>query len=445
MITEAETVCKQTMAPGSRSQSAHTSDSADTNKLATMQCAIQSLVESTAEIMTELQTIRSELKAEHTARQAEHEARLRAEAQCVQLMEKLEESLQAVADGAVSTRIRCPPPLTEIASRAVVRAPSRPPPPPPPPSSAHHQSASPMDLVTTNQVPPPTYRDVVVPKVRWFNGADDILSNLHDCPIYAQGHYFSGSESLIQWRKARIMRDFARADQILQAKHAYTAMQIGRQVQKDQKWYDSMLSIVNECVRIKAQQYAPFREELLRTKDMAIRENTEHPIWGGRARSQCNAMGHILEQIRDDIRAGTLTLVDSVVKVTDADADPPRPNPAYSVRQPRPNPPPPPPRSPQPPPPPARPPPPPPPPTMVQRLPPQLQVPPQMQVNGPRQTPYSASRPAQYGGPPQLQMQHGPQQASYSGPPPQQMGYGPRQVQYEPPLPQYGDWTVPRN
>jgi len=184
--------------------------------------------------------------------------------------------------------------------------------------------------------PKPTYGEIVAPKIRWFNGADDVLSNLHDCPLYAQGHWFSGSESIFQWRKAKIMRDFRSAQRILEAQNAHTSMKIGVAINPDKKWFDRMIPIMQECQVIKAQQYPRFREELISTGDMQLKENTDHPIWGGRNKIQCNAFGSILEQLRDDINTNKIKPVESAVKVTDADSRPPPPNPAYSVRGPPP-------------------------------------------------------------------------------------------------------------
>jgi len=186
---------------------------------------------------------------------------------------------------------------------------------------------------TPPQVPRQLYSEAAAPKIRWFNGADDVLSNLHDCPLYSQGLWFSGSESIFQWRKAKMMRDFQSADRIVQAQHAYTSMKIGVAINPDKKWYDNMFRIMADCQLIKAQQYAPFREELIKSGTMSLRENTDHPIWGGRNKPQCNAFGSILELLRDDIAAGKVTAVQSnaYVKITDADAQPPPPNPAYSV------------------------------------------------------------------------------------------------------------------
>jgi len=226
--------------------------------------------------------------------------------------------------------------------------PSEPPSPTPPlhlpVGPPHSQDTEGMadNPLSTSSLPEPTtpppitrqlYSEAAAPKIRWFNGADDVLSNLHDCPLYTQGHWFSGSESLFQWRKARIMRDFQSAKRILQAQSAYTSMKIGVAINPDKKWYDQMIRIMQDCQIVKAQQYAPFRDELINTGTMSLRENTDHPIWGGRKQLHCNALGSILEQLREDIKNGKISPIQSMVKVTDANAQPPPPNPAYSVNR----------------------------------------------------------------------------------------------------------------
>jgi len=189
-----------------------------------------------------------------------------------------------------------------------------------------------------------TYADVVNnvkqnscdANIRWFNGADDVLSNLYDCPLYSQGHAFSGLESLFQWRKARLLRQYKAAQDILDAGNAYISMKIGVSIKPDWKWFNSMFQVMLECARIKAEQCQEFRDELLRTDSMRICENTDNPIWGGRRKHQFNGMGHILEEVRDELKASKIVPVDSRINVTSGAETPPPPNPAFSVKAPPP-------------------------------------------------------------------------------------------------------------
>ena len=180
-----------------------------------------------------------------------------------------------------------------------------------------------------------TYADVcrntdhVTTSTRWFNGADDPLSNLFDCTIYAQGRYFSGSESLFQWRKARVMRQHQAAKDILKAKNAYVAMKIGVSIECDWKWFNNMFQIMLDCARVKAEQCKEFRDALLQTGDRHISENTDNPIWGGRAHHQCDQMGRILEQVREELRSGKIAPAENETPEMN---HPPPPNPAFSTR-----------------------------------------------------------------------------------------------------------------
>jgi len=377
------------------SQSAQASEHLELDKLVTNLTASNSVICETLETLVknveimknDLQELRSDLKSEHEIRCAEATARQCAEERCAELEQQLaaasaprsadaasadecsvlkkqleeeRDERRAEAEARRRAEERCADLVLEVTGK------------PPLPERKPRQPGSPLHLAPpcTPTAPPATpqpdgemddangidqvslsqtfWRNAVqkagtnVQKdsvnehnsgnIRWFNGADDILSNLYDCPIFSQGYAFSGLESLFQWRKARIMRDFQAANDIVEAKSAYVAMKIGITIQCDWRWFNVMFDVMLDCARVKAQQCEEFRQELIRTGDMSIHENTDNPIWGARARHQCNGMGKVLEVVRDEIKSGKITPATSKVTVTSEQSSPPPPNPPFSVR-----------------------------------------------------------------------------------------------------------------
>ena len=315
----------------SKVSSEHDVREAEAQQLADKKSSEASALESrVTELESECSRLQKELEEEQDARRAESAARQRAEERCTQLEGKPPLPERRVSHPA--SPLHLPPECTPTA----------------PPLSQELDGEN-DDIIEQASLSHAFYRNAVQKagidnqgppcesannsgNIRWFNGADDVLSNLYDCPLYSQGHAFSGLESLFQWRKAKVMRDFQAARDIIEAKNAYVAMKIGITIQCDWKWYNVMFDIMLDCARVKAQQCEQFREELKKTGNMLIHENTDNPIWGARARHQCNGMGRVLELIRDEINSGKISPVTSKVTVTSDMETPPPPNPPFSVR-----------------------------------------------------------------------------------------------------------------
>jgi len=288
-----------------------------------------------SDVPDESRELRKQLEEEREERRAEAEARRRAEERCADLVLEItgKPPLPERKPRQPGSPLHLPSPCTPTA------------PPASPQPDCEKEDDTNIDQVSLSQtfwrntvqkartnVTKDSVNEQSTGNIRWFNGADDILSNLYDCPIFAQGHAFSGLESLFQWRKARIMRDFQAANDIVEARSAYVAMKIGITIQCDWKWFNVMFDVMLDCARIKAQQCEEFRHELIQTGDMLIQENTDNPIWGARARHQCNGMGKVLQVVRDEIKSGKITPATSKVTVTSEEATPPPPNPPFSMK-----------------------------------------------------------------------------------------------------------------
>jgi len=136
--------------------------------------------------------------------------------------------------------------------------------------------------------------------IRYFKGKDDPLSNFFPCSIYSHKLWFHSTEQLVQYRRARLVHDTTRAQEIMEAADAPTVYAISKRLPRSPKWDFMKDQVLMEAAQLKLTSCDEFFRELMRTKGGRIIENTPDPYWGrGPDHKGLNRMGLILEAVRD--------------------------------------------------------------------------------------------------------------------------------------------------
>lgn len=111
------------------------------------------------------------------------------------------------------------------------------------------------------------------------------LSNFYPCNITYRGLYFKTSEQAFMWEKAMYFKDYAIAEQILDAETPYEAKKLGRKVKgfNDDDWASVRYDIMKTIVFKKFEQNTNLKKLLLNKdwKDKIFVEGSPFDkIWG---------------------------------------------------------------------------------------------------------------------------------------------------------------------
>lgn len=137
------------------------------------------------------------------------------------------------------------------------------------------------------------------------------LSNLYLSPIKRNGIVFRSAEHDYQYVKAISTNELALARSILNEPCPYEAMATGKKVPLTPEWQSIQLGVMEEILRLKAEQVPAFAKELRASSNHHIVENTRSPFWGAgtyynapsiftRTYPGRNNLGKLLEKVCDN-------------------------------------------------------------------------------------------------------------------------------------------------
>jgi len=145
--------------------------------------------------------------------------------------------------------------------------------------------------------PPPS------PAVRPFKGPRDPLSNFYPVQLQAQGGLtFHCACQLIQYRHARIAKDYVALERIMAAPDGPSVYQEAKKINpRNEAWLKLRERVITEVVHLKYRHCEAFRRELFNSRGKTIVEDTPSPFWGrGVDMRGLNKMGLILMSLRDN-------------------------------------------------------------------------------------------------------------------------------------------------
>ena len=146
--------------------------------------------------------------------------------------------------------------------------------------------------------------------INFYRTSDEYgcFSNFAPYPIALDGRRWPTSEHFFQAQK---FDDPQHQESIRQEKSPMIAARMGRDRKKKLRrdWESVKVGIMREAVRAKFAQHDDIREILLSTADAKIVEHTENDdYWGdGGDGSGKNMLGRILMEVRDELKAGTMS------------------------------------------------------------------------------------------------------------------------------------------
>lgn len=139
--------------------------------------------------------------------------------------------------------------------------------------------------------------------VRFFSSPYDVLNNWGANRVKVWGKNFTSAEHAYQYKKFETTSPEV-AESIFRAPSPWATYQIARQsgslARKD--WHTIKLSIMEEIIRAKAQQNDDVREQLMKTGNREIIENSPwDEFWGcGKSGKGLNHLGKLWMKVRSE-------------------------------------------------------------------------------------------------------------------------------------------------
>ena len=102
-----------------------------------------------------------------------------------------------------------------------------------------------------------------------FSNHQIVLSNLHECELTTTGKKFHSVQQIWLWRKALAFEKNELADNLLESRHAGHASQMASEIMNGENydaWEHSNTELMLQLLRLKADQYMPFKTALLEDK-----------------------------------------------------------------------------------------------------------------------------------------------------------------------------------
>lgn len=168
-----------------------------------------------------------------------------------------------------------------------------------------------QDSTAPSAAPPPPQRpgrskaNVDKSQTFYFRGGENPCSNFYHVrkglPIY--GEHFHWSEQAYQYRKAVEVGDWQAADDILQAKSAKEAKDMGNKVDvSNSDWHNIKERIMYEILSLKIKQCSELRMLLIASGDKELVERTNNPFWAdGPDGKGLNTLGKLLMTLRTQV------------------------------------------------------------------------------------------------------------------------------------------------
>ena len=154
-----------------------------------------------------------------------------------------------------------------------------------------------------SEVADQTKRDSDVTRtVLKFKGTGNTLSNFYPSNIRVWNMSFASSEHAYQYRKAIEMGFHDTAERIRHANTPRQAQLIAEEIKTDDRWAEIKRDVMDLLLREKAKQCPEYRQDLLRSNDQILVEDTNHNYWGrGRNGLGLNMLGNLHMTIRNEL------------------------------------------------------------------------------------------------------------------------------------------------
>lgn len=115
----------------------------------------------------------------------------------------------------------------------------------------------------------------------YFKGSYSPLSNMYSCKLEVNGHEYSSSEQLYQFKKSVEMGQKDTADKVLATQDPYQAMALGRNVRTDEAWAATKgTEIMMQTLQMKYEQVPEFRNLIQQYADKTLVEASTNKTWG---------------------------------------------------------------------------------------------------------------------------------------------------------------------
>lgn len=141
-------------------------------------------------------------------------------------------------------------------------------------------------------------------EVRFFTPAFHVFDNFSAHRIELWGKIFPTAEHAYQWKKFSVSHPQVAAA-ILNAGSPESALRIAHASKQnvDLAWLDIKRSVMEEIIRAKCMQHTDVREQLIKTGNRLIYENSPvDSYWGcGPEGDGENHLGHIWMKVRDEL------------------------------------------------------------------------------------------------------------------------------------------------
>ena len=139
-------------------------------------------------------------------------------------------------------------------------------------------------------------------EVEKFKGPKNTLSNFYPADIKIWNMRFQTTEHAYQYRKAIEMGLYDTAEVIRKADSPRQAQLIADEVETDENWSEMKKDVMNSLLIEKARQCPEYRQDLLRSKDYILVEDTGHDYWGrGRRGQGLNMLGKLHMSLRENL------------------------------------------------------------------------------------------------------------------------------------------------
>jgi len=150
----------------------------------------------------------------------------------------------------------------------------------------------------------------------YFRGPKHPLSNLYNCKLGVDGHYFHSSEAAYQFNKVMFLANSTHckrnksiywnlAKQIKQTTNPWTAMKLGK-VPTNDNWKRIKIDTMKAILTEKYAQCTKYRTYLQQTGTKEIIEDTSNEFWGrGHTGNGLNILGNLHQCIRVTLKNNT--------------------------------------------------------------------------------------------------------------------------------------------
>lgn len=136
-------------------------------------------------------------------------------------------------------------------------------------------------------------------RYRFSSGKKSALSNFYLCPIKIWGKCFSSSEQAYQYFKALFHSEFDTIRDILSTCNPHEIYAIGHAIPVTRLWKKERVHVMLHILRHKLYQCEIFREELLRSGDKILTEQTRDMFWAvGVSGNGQNTLGVLLHVVK---------------------------------------------------------------------------------------------------------------------------------------------------